>query len=133
MTVDDPTNIILPLVEERLHVGKRAIETDHVRVRTVVDERQVSVEDIVARGELSVEHVAIGREVAEAPLPRQEGDVFVVPIVEERLVIEKRLFLVEELHVRQTVTQHAVSIPTTIRSMRAVVERDGDQSTTGEK
>ena len=41
----------------------------------------------------------IDREV-DAPLPiRREGDTIIIPIVEEVLVVEKRLSLKEEIHI----------------------------------
>ena len=73
---------------------------------------------------VEVTRVPVNREVSEAPPIRMEGDITVVPVVEERLVIEKRLFLVEELHLTRTATTEQVEVPTTLRRMRAVVERE---------
>ncbi len=42
----------------------------------------------------------VGRVVDEAPAARAEGDTTIIPVVEERLVVVKQLFLVEEIHVR---------------------------------
>jgi stress response protein YsnF len=72
---------------------------------------------------VDVTRVPIGREVTEAPAVRTEGDVTIVPVFEERLVVEKRLFLVEELHVRRTVSVDPVELPTTLRRTRVEVER----------
>lgn len=125
---------IIPLVEERLHIGKVQAETDRIRVRTVVDEHTVDVRDTVERGTLEVERVPMQREVSEAPPSREEDGVLIVPVVEERLVVEKRLFVVEEVRIRRTTTTESVSLPTTLRTMRAVVERDGAKPfTTGSK
>jgi len=81
------------------------------------------VRDEVRREHVEVTRVSINREVAEAPPVRTEGDVTIVPIVEERLVVEKRLFLVEELHLTKTASAQAVELPATLRRMRAEVER----------
>lgn len=131
MTKKSPSDR-LQLVEEQLHVGKRLVETDRVQIRTVVEERAVTLEDCVERGSLDVERVAMDQEVAVAPPPREEGDMLVISVVEERVEIVKRLFLVEELRVRRTSVTEAVSIPATVRTMRAVVERSDVQLTTGE-
>jgi stress response protein YsnF len=92
-------------------------------VRTVVD----GVEEI-ARAELAEERVEVtrvpvGREVAVAPDVRTEGDVLIVPVLEEVLVVEKRLVLKEELHLRRHVSKENVEVPVTLRKERAVVER----------
>ena len=87
----------IPIVQEEAHVFKRAVTTDRVTVRTSADEHQVVIRDELWRGHVTVDRVAIEREVTEAPPVRTEGEVTIVPVVEERLVVEKRLFLVEEL------------------------------------
>lgn len=114
----------LQIVEEQLHVGKRIVETDRVRVRTVVDERAVVLEDSVERGALDVERVTMNQEVTTAPEPREEDGMLVVSIVEERVELVKRLFVIEELRIRRTSVAEAVTLPTTVRTMRAVIERD---------
>ncbi len=54
---------------------------------------------------------------------RTEGDVVIVPVLEEVLVIEKRLVLKEELHVRRQATRETVEVPVTLRKQQGVVER----------
>jgi stress response protein YsnF len=43
--------------------------------------------------------------------------------LEEVLVIEKRLVLKEEVHIRQELSHETVEVPITLRKQRAVVER----------
>ena len=121
----------IPLVEERVSVTKRTIETGRVRVKTIVDENQAWVREELAHEEAIVEHVPVGREVTEIPEVRHDGDVLIVPVIEEMLVVEKRLVLKEELHIRKQRRTEQIEEPITVRSMRAVVEReplDGDKS-----
>jgi stress response protein YsnF len=113
----------VPLIEEEAHVEKREVGLERVTVRTVAEEHQVVLRDEVRREQVEVTRVAINREVAEAPPVRTEGDVTVVSIVEERLVVEKRLFVVEELHLTKTATAQPVELPATLRRMRADIER----------
>jgi hypothetical protein len=47
----------------------------------------------------SIERVQIDRIVAEPPVQRQEGDTLILPVVEEVLVVEKRLMLREEIRI----------------------------------
>ena len=115
---DEMTRV--PIIEEQVVVEKIEAVTDRIRVSTTVDTREVLVEDTVSRGNLTFERMTMNREVSEAPPPREEGDLLVISVVEERLV--KRLFVVEEVRIRQTTTNEAVSLPTTLRSMRATVE-----------
>ena len=130
MQDDDPERTI-PLFEEQLHVGKADVVTDEVRVTTSVEERAVLIEEDVERGDLHVERIVVERAVAEAPEPRQDGDTLIVSIVEERIVVEKRLFVIEELRITRTTTTEHVTIPETVRTMRASVERLQSSSITG--
>lgn len=122
----------IPLVEEVVQIDKRVVETGRVQVRTFVDDEQVHITDALKREIVDVERITIGREVDVAPSVREEGEFLIVPIVEERLVIEKRLFLVEELRLRRTTVVVPVEADATRRVMRAEVERDGSTTTTGD-
>jgi len=129
---EDQDKLRVPVVEETMAIERREVETDRVRVRTVVDAENVLVEEQLRVGRLEVVQVAVDREVAEAPAPYREGDTLVIPVVEERLVIEKRLFVVEELRVTSSSQNEAVSIPVSLRRTRVIVERDDqDQPAAG--
>ncbi|WP_242140989.1 DUF2382 domain-containing protein [Sphingomonas sp. TREG-RG-20F-R18-01] len=118
----------IPIIEEVATVSTREVETDRLRVRTIVEERATDVVAQLAKQELLVERRTVEREVTEAPQPYKEGDMLIVPIVEERLVVEKKLFVTEELMVRRVARTEEVHVPATLRSMRAIVEREGDLS-----
>jgi hypothetical protein len=49
--------------------------------------------------EADVRRVPVNRIVTEVPQTRQEGEVTIVPVLEEVLVVEKRLLLKEEIHI----------------------------------
>jgi uncharacterized protein (TIGR02271 family) len=113
----------IPLAEEEAHLGKRAVTTGRVRLRT----RTETVREVV-RGELAEEFVEIERipkdhEVEEAPPVRTEGDVTIVPVVEEVLVVEKRLVLKEEIHLRRSKRSESVEVPVELRKMKAEIDR----------
>ena len=122
----------LELVEERLEVGRRAVERGRVVVRTRVDTREEVAEVDLTREEVSVERVLVGRTVEAPPPVREEDGVLIVPVLEERLVVTTELVLKEEIRItRRSRTEH-VREPVTLRSERAEVERpegrDTDQS-----
>ena len=113
----------IPLVEERIRIDKRAVETGRVRIRTHVDEERVWVREDLEREHVDVVRVPIDREVGVAPQVRVEGDVVIVPVVEEVVVVERRLILKEELHVRRRTTTERIEEPVVVRRTRAEVER----------
>jgi uncharacterized protein (TIGR02271 family) len=90
---------VIPVVEEHLKVGKREIESGRVIV-TVAPEVHKKVIDLPVMEQTAlIERVPVNRIVEKIEAPRQEGDVTVVPIYEEVLVVEKRLVLKEEIRV----------------------------------
>ncbi len=122
--MEEEQNLVIPLVEERVSATKREIETGRVRVHTRVEEREEIVRAELARERVEVERVPMNVEVSEVPAPRQEGDVMVLPVVEEVLVVTKKLVLVEEVRVWRTRTIEDHAQPVTLAAQRAVVERD---------
>jgi len=94
--------------------------------RTVVESEDRLLRETLAGERVDVERVPMDRVVDVAPAVRIEGDVTIIPIVEERLVVERQLVLVEELRLHRHATTEAVEIPITLRKQRAVVERVDD-------
>jgi len=120
---DKIEEVRVPVIEEEATIGKRRVETGRVSVRTVPREREELVEETLESVEVDVERVVIEREIDKAPDVREEGDTLVIPVVEERLVIRKQLFLREEIHIhrRRTVSQYRQNV--TLRSQEVVVDR----------
>ncbi|WP_460839515.1 YsnF/AvaK domain-containing protein [Noviherbaspirillum agri] len=118
-TVQRPVQMTFPVMEEELQVGKRTVDTGRgVRIHKTVSERQQVVDEPLLREELVVEHVPVGRVVADTdpPQTRYEGNTLVVPVLEEVLVVQKQLLLKEELRI--TRQQHREATPRTV-SLRA--------------
>ena len=121
---EDHDDVAIPLVEERLVTSKRVVETGRVRVRTIVEEQESQVREQLSKAVVDVERVAVNREVEAAPPIREEGDTTIIPVVQEVLVVTKKLVVTEEIRIRrrQIVEDHAQ--PVTLRTQRAVVERE---------
>ncbi len=111
------------LVEERFNIVKTAIETGRVKISTRVEERRETVRDTLRHEEVVVERVPIGRIVDVPPAPRQEGDTWIISVVEETLVLEKRFLLKEEVHVIRTSRLEPFEQEVTLRAMHADVQR----------
>lgn len=121
---DEIERLVVPLVEEQAEVGTRRVETGRVRVTKTVTERTEVADLPLTREEVDVERVAVNRVIDGPVEPRREGDTLIVPVVEEVLVVEKRLLLREELRIttRRTETRDPQTV--TLRREEAVVERD---------
>jgi uncharacterized protein (TIGR02271 family) len=116
----------IPLAEERLLIEKRQVEAGRLRVRISVAEREERVPVELNHDEVEVERVPRNVPLSELPGVRLEGNTTIIPVVEEVVVVEKRLMLVEEIHVRRKSTLRTEEVPVTLRSEEAAIERDGD-------
>lgn len=115
----------IPVVQEELHIDKRTVETGRgVRVHKTVTEEAIRIDEPVAQRGLEIEHVPINAWV-EGPVPvqRHEGDTLVVPVLEEVLVVEKRLRLKEEIRITAKASYRHASEQAVLRSEQVSVER----------
>ena len=124
---------VIALAEEDAKIGKREVTTGRVRIETKVDEVADIAHATLESETVEVERVPINREIAEAPAVRTEGDLTIVPIVEELLVVEKRLVLKEEVHIRRRRKSEAVEVPVTLRKERVIVERSPSEEASARK
>jgi uncharacterized protein (TIGR02271 family) len=78
--------------------------------------------------EATIERVPVGRIVDAPPAMRQEGGTVIVPVLEEIMVVQKRLLLKEEIHIRrQDIVQH-IREPVRLRSEEVSLERQPAES-----
>ena len=116
---------VIPVIQEAVRVEKREFESGKVVVHKTVVERDEAVEILLRQQDLSVERVPVGRVVSEAPQTRQEGDTLIVPILEEVLVVEKRLMLKEELYIRKQSSERTEHQTIRLRSEQVKIEQTG--------
>ena len=114
---------VIPLVAEVLTVGKREVETGRVRFRKDVTERTETVDEPLLRTEVSTRRVEINQFVDSPPPVRYEGDAMIIPILEEVLVVEKRLRVKEEVYITQVQTEHHDPQSITLRQETLTEER----------
>jgi stress response protein YsnF len=119
----DEDAVRVPLAREHVHVSKREVTTGTVQVRTIVDVEQGLAEATLTEEFVEVTRVPMDRVVEEMPDVRTEGDLTIVPVVEEVAVVVKRLVLKEEVHIKRRMRTRDVAVPVELRRERAVVER----------
>jgi uncharacterized protein (TIGR02271 family) len=144
-TDDDPTpaeprETILPLLAEEIAVSKQVVETGRVQLARVTHEREQLIDELLAHRTAEIERVPIGRHVDTMPPVREEDDTVVIPIVEELLVVERRLFLKEEVRVRRVTSTKRHQENVILRHHEAVITHlpaetpgIGDVTETGER
>jgi len=122
---EDAERIIIPVVAEQLAVGTRTVETGRVRITKMVREEQQVVDQPLLQEQVMVERVPVNQfiDAATPTAARQEGDVLIIPVVEEVLVVEKRLMLKEEVRVSKRRAEVREPQTVTVRIEDVKIER----------
>lgn len=125
MTIADEDRVRIPALQESLEIGRRTVETGRVRIHKEVHSRVVQVEAPVVHERVVVERVPVDREVDRNAPPgvREENGVLVVPVLEEILVVERRLVLKEELRVSRIREETRVVRDVALAEEHVIVER----------
>ncbi len=120
---NEPETLTLSLLAEQLAVTRRRVEHDLVRVTAVTREREQQVDEALTHERIEVERVPIGRTVDAVPPIREEGDTTIMPVVEEVVVVERRLVLKEEVRIRRVRSTEHHRETVMLRTQEAVVTR----------
>lgn len=126
------TEAVVPVVAESLDVHIEEHVTGRVRVSTRTESVEREVEETLSSVTANVRRVPVGHELGPdevLPETRVENGVTVIPVLEERLVVEKRLVLVEEIRIERHQRSETVTVPVTLRRQRVDVDRlPGDET-----
>lgn len=126
----------IPVLEEVATLSKRTVVTGVTTVEKQVESRRHVISEVLQTQDVSVDRVPVGTVVdaANPPQVRTENGVTIIPVLEEVLVIEKRLMLKEELHIRQSVDETLSSqevtlqIESVVLTHREATPADQDQT-----
>ena len=120
----DPLDrVVIPLHEEQVAIDKRKVVTGRVQVSTVTQSREELVEQLLRKERVEIERVPIGQVVQEVPRVREEGDVTIIPVVEETVIVERRLVLKEEVRIRRIHETQNYQERVVLRRQEAVITR----------
>lgn len=118
---------VIPVIEERVRVDKVLREGRTVTVRTRPVTETIRLSEPVTRENVSIERVPVGKVVTEVPPVREEADVTVIPVVEERVRLVVDLVLREEIHLRRIREQVVEEFEAERRTMEIDID-EGSQS-----
>ncbi len=116
--------VVVPIIEEQLEAHPEWRESGNVRLNVRTEEVPQSVTQDVQREEVLVERVAVGRALADGEdvSPRQEGDVYIVPVIVEEVVVTTRRVLAEEVRLTKRMVTVPQTVETTLRRQQVEVE-----------
>jgi len=122
-------DMVVPIIEEQLRVGKRAVERGGVRIRTSVQEVPVT-EQVTLRDEhVTVERRPVNQAVDASAFDQVQNQTFEVVEHDEEAVVSKQARVVEEVVVGKQTEQRTETIQDTVRRTNVDVEQVPGQTT----
>src|SRR4051812_21323430 len=94
----------LNVLQEQVNIDKKIVESGKVLIHKKVHEENKDIEVPVSHEEVEIKKIVVNKYGTEVPPVRYEGNTTIIPVMKEVAVNEKKLLLVEEVHV----TKHAV-------------------------
>jgi len=113
---------VIPVVQENVEIGKRAIQRGGIRVHTRVTERPVEREVELRSERATVERRPVDRPIGDADRAFQDRTVEVTERAEQA-VVNKTARVVEEVVVGKQVEQHTQTVRDTERRTDVDVEK----------
>ena len=115
---------LIPLIEERLIVEKRTVETGKVRLHKTIQEYSEALDEPLDIHTYDIERILLNQPIDTLPSTRQEGDTTIYPLVEEQLILTKQLILKEEVRVTRRQSQRHDTQVVTLRREHLTVVRE---------
>lgn len=124
LDVDIEYSKTIPVIEEQVHVDKEIRETGQVHIAKDVHREDVALDLPIIHEEAEVERIEVNQYVDTPPPPvRYEGEKMIIPVLKEVLVVEKRLLVVEEIHITKRRTEEHDTQHIELRREEIRVER----------
>jgi len=119
--------LVVPLIEEELLVNKEWKQAGEAVIRKRVETTTESVPVELLHEEVHVDRVPVNRVLAdgENAAPWQDGDVLVVPVIEEELIVMKRRVVREELRITKQRLVRQETVQDTVRKERIDIDTAG--------
>lgn len=116
-------DIVVPVVKEELTVGAIPVQTGSVRVTKRIDQRNETFHQELRRAHVEVKRIKTER-VVDGPQPiEKSGNTLIIPVVTERLRIEKQWVVTEEIHLTQIEEREAFDQTVLVNEEHVLIER----------
>ena len=115
--------IVIPVLAEQLVVLTMEKDTGGVRAVKRVRQNEQLIDIPLLREQIAIERKSVQKMLEEPAQARQEGDVFIIPVMEEVLTVKRQFLLKEEIHIRKTQTQVHAPQRYLVRSEEVTIER----------
>ncbi len=116
--------ITIPILEEEIKVTKKVVDTGVVNISKTIGESTEYLDIPLSNEEIVVNRIPKNEIIDIMPAAsRYEGDTMIIPVLKEVAVIEKRMMLVEEIHVTKIKTEKTETHEVTVRKEEVNITR----------
>lgn len=116
--------IIIPVLEEEVKITKEFIEIARVNLSKTVNESLETFNIPLTEEKIVVERISKNEFIHTVPpASRYEGDVMIISVLKEVAVVEKRMMLVEEIHISTVKTEKNELLEVLVRKEEVNVVR----------
>jgi uncharacterized protein (TIGR02271 family) len=124
----EKNQVVVPLLEEQLAVKKDRVQAGEVILRKAISSHMEELPVELAHDEVQVDRVAVNRvlEDGESAEPYQDGEVWVIPVVHEELVVLKRRLVAEEIRVTRRRATREKTVRGEVRREEITIDTTGD-------
>lgn len=116
----------LPLIEENATLDKARVLDSRISIERTTTSAEELLETELARDEVEIKHIAKNQLVEDdySAEVRYEGDLLIIPVIEERVEIIRRKVLKEEIHIRKVKTVEPYQQNVLIRSQEVKIRKE---------
>jgi stress response protein YsnF len=114
---------VVPVVHEELHADTVPVKTGGVRITKRIEGHDEILEQELRKGRVQVKRVKTDRVVDGPQQVQHVGNTVIVPVVSERLRIEKEWVVTEEIHITRLEERETVEQKVRVNEEHAHVER----------
>ncbi|MFD1804381.1 DUF2382 domain-containing protein [Mixta tenebrionis] len=116
----------IPLAEEQAEVSTTHVVDRRIRIQRSTTSAEQLLEAELWREEVEITRVEKNEPVEEGYFPqvRQEGEVLIVPVIEEQVEIIRRHILKEEVHIHKLKKREHFQQQVTLRSQEIEINKE---------
>lgn len=127
----DENDVVLPVIEEDLQIGKRQVERGRMRVYTEVTETPVEEQVTLREERVNVERRPVNRDISDADMTAFKEGEFEVRTSAEEAVVNKQARVVEEVVINKEVTERTETIRDSVRRTDVEVKESAAERNVG--
>jgi len=128
----DDHDVVLPVIEENIQVGKRQVESGRMRIYTEVTETPVEEQVTLREERVNVERRPVDRAISSADMTNFKEGEMEIRTMSEEAVVSKEARVVEEVVVGKEMTERTETIRDSVRRTDVQVDENvSDRTVTG--